>query len=108
MTNHLARCRRLDNQGEWECGQEQQFLLSHRRDCHREHCVLTQQKNTGPSTFTATPQKKMLYDANDPESLFWSFLSYGRRGRILSVQQELALAKRGRGSGGDGYSASLD
>lgn len=49
----------------------------------------------------------MLYNANDPSSLFWSFLSYGRRGRILSVQQEVILSRKGKGGGcGDGFVAS--
>ncbi len=45
----------------------------------------------------------MLYYPGDPASQFWNFTFVGRRGRILTVQQEIALAKKGRGSGGDGY-----
>lgn len=37
----------------------------------------------------------MLYDASNPDSLFWSFMSYGRRGRVLTVQQESKLGRRG-------------
>lgn len=45
----------------------------------------------------------MLYDATNPDSLFWSFLLYGRGGRVLSVQQASKLGRRA--TIGDGYGA---
>lgn len=38
----------------------------------------------------------MLYDSNNPESLFWDFLSYGRGGRVLTVQQQTSMARKTR------------
>ena len=41
----------------------------------------------------------MIYDVNDPDSLYWTFLHFGRKGRYLSEKDE---AKQGGRGGGDG------
>lgn len=36
----------------------------------------------------------MLYNANDPESLFYDFLVYGRGGRVMTIQEHTSMAKK--------------
>lgn len=50
----------------------------------------------------------MLYDSRNPNSHYYDFLEYGRKGRTLTLQQELILGRRGNnewgtndGGGGD-------
>jgi hypothetical protein len=44
----------------------------------------------------------MLYNVNDPDSPFWSFLATGRRGRFLTAKQEALLMSR-KGAPRDGF-----
>jgi len=45
----------------------------------------------------------MLYNVNDPDSRFWSFLSYGRKGRYLTGKQEAMIMSRKGAARDDGY-----
>jgi len=42
----------------------------------------------------------MLYDGSNPNSPFWLFLSYGRSGRQLTIQQECRIGRSTDGSYG--------
>ena len=47
----------------------------------------------------------MIYDVKNPDSLFWSFLSHGRKGRYLTAKQQAMMMSRKGAVRDDGYGA---
>jgi hypothetical protein len=45
----------------------------------------------------------MIYNIKDPDSLFWTFLITGRRGRYLTTTQQIQLTNRKGAARDDGY-----